>query len=160
MKQLSRVWRALTLVAFIVPLVGSSGAALAEGRPPTRTGGVRPHHHRINWVEHDRAVYAVSTLNAPLCSNGQQLSTVLWRQDNARLFYVFHSLPEPNLYYIVARSDEHHVVGVYAYNFGWKVPEGVKSARCVATASPQVMADFRREALIFVARFHTTFPQS
>ncbi|HEV3310707.1 MAG TPA: hypothetical protein VG815_09330, partial [Chloroflexota bacterium] len=73
------------------------------------------HHHGISWHEHDRTVYVVSTLNAPLCDNGQQLSSVLWSTYNARIFDVSRSLTIRRLYFVQVRTAAHALIGVYAY---------------------------------------------
>ncbi|HZT97852.1 MAG TPA: hypothetical protein VFB34_13545 [Chloroflexota bacterium] len=111
-----------------------------------------------SWNEHDRAVYVVSTLNAPVCPSGEQLSTVLWQRDKARIFAVLKSKTDAGLYYIAVRRADHHLVGVYAYRFGWKLPQGVKKSRCVALASSPIVTGFKNHDFRWVESFHTTYP--
>lgn len=114
----------------------------------------------MNWEERDRAVYVVSTLNAPLCKSGRQLSTVLWTKDGARLFDVLKSTVNGNLYYIQVRTASKTLLGVYAYEFGWKFPTGVRSYHCVAKAQPGIVKGYGSKAWRFIARFRTTYPQN
>lgn len=154
---------AIALAALSAPVgaAGPSGQRTSAGtghRAPSASSGVT--HHQIDWQQHDRAVYAVTTLNAPLCDNGQQLSTVLWTRDGARVFDVLGSKQNPNLYYVVAHKADRTTLGVYAYEFGWKLPKGVRSSECVNPAPADVVAGFQRGQLVRVGRFKTTFPQS
>lgn len=117
------------------------------------------HHHGLSWHEHDRVVYAVSTLNAPLCSNGKQLSAVL-SGNGAHFFDVDRSLLDQRLYYVVVRTATESLVGVYAYRFGWKLPDGVLNSRCVAAANSGLAAGFKSRDWKWEAQFTSTFPQS
>lgn len=160
--KLSRVVLALALGGVAVMSMASTTAlADSHARP---VGDRTTHHrasqrHRISWKERDRTVYAVSTLNAPLCPNGQQLATVLRNQDGARLFDVLKSMADSNLYYIQVRDATKRVLGVYAYRFGWKLPQGVRKSKCVSGATTAVDSSYRLHQWRWEARFRTTFPQ-
>lgn len=143
-------------------LLGSVAQLSAASGPVNAAG----HHHRvhrdarrISWAEHDRAVYAVSTLNAPLCSNGQQLSTVLWNVQGARLFDVLRSPSNHGLYFVQVRDADARLIGVYSYRFGAKLPSGIQSSRCVAVAPAGAVTAYKHRAWKFVARFTSTYPQ-
>ncbi len=112
-----------------------------------------------SWQGHDRAVYVVSTLNGPLCPSGEQLSTVLWQRDKARVFSVLKSRTDNGLYYIRVRKADKTILGVYAYRFGWKAPVGVKNSKCVAVSTdPAVVGPYNANQTKWVANFHTTYP--
>jgi hypothetical protein len=161
---------ALVLALLALSSMGIGEAAAAPSRPyrPAPGHHVRSNHTRArhpfkatSWQEHDRAVYVVSTLNGPLCPSGQQLSTVLWQKDGARLFDVLKSKTDKNLYYVQVRKASKNLIGVYAYTFGWKMPAAVKNGKCVVDAvSPSVLDPYRYRQFIRIARFKTTFPQS
>lgn len=118
------------------------------------------HHHGISWHEHDRTVYVVSTLNAPLCDNGQQLSSVLWKTYDARIFDVSRSVTIRRLYFIQVRTAAHELIGVYAYKFGWKLPTGVENGKCVTTAASDVLSDYQAHSWRFEIQFSSTYPQN
>ena len=106
-------------------------------------------------------MYVVSTLNGPLCPGGVQLSAVLSQRDGARLFDVLKSKTDKNLYYVQVRRITKALLGVYAYEFGWKMPASVKNGKCVlTTVNPSVLVPYRLHEFTFVAQFKTTFPQS
>jgi hypothetical protein len=146
----------LLVIAVFAAYGGSQAVAMAHG---DRSGSRIHHHRKISWREHDRVVYAVSTLNAPLCPDGRQLSAVLWNDDAARLFYVDKSAVDKQLYYIQVRSAVRAVLSVYAYRFGWKLPEGVQNYKCVAGASAAVVNGYKAHQWRREAQFSTTLPQ-
>jgi hypothetical protein len=118
------------------------------------------HHNRTSWTKHDRAVYAVSTLNAPLCSNGEQLSTVLWNQYDAREFDVLASTTSNNLWFIQVKLSTGGLLGVYSYTFGAKLPTGIQSYHCVLPSPSNVYADYKAKNWKLVARFGSTYPKN
>jgi hypothetical protein len=155
----------LVLTLLLVMIVGALSApvqALSHAGGHGKHGQrIRPTPERrgeIDWAQRDRAVYVVSTLNAPLCADGHQLSTELWRNDDARLFDVLQSRNNSNLYFIEVRKANAVLLAVYAYEFGWRMPRGVQRSECVRLAPPDVIAAYRSGRLVHVARFHTTFP--
>ena len=158
--------RVLAIVLALAPF-SSMGMGVASAAPATMHP-VQGHHTQVrhvspatSWQEHDRAVYVVSTLNGPLCPGGAQLSTVLWQKDGARIFDVLKSKTDKNLYYVQVRRSTKALLGVYAYQFGWKMPAAVKNGKCVLYAvSPSVLDPYRLREFRFVAQFKTTFPQS
>jgi hypothetical protein len=154
------------LVIAAALLTGFSGAAAIGATYAPRSAAPRHrtythHHHRgISWKEHDRLVYAVSTLNAPLCSDGRQLSAVLWNDDGARIFDVGKSTANHQLYFIQVRAANKALLSVFAYQFGWKLPQGAQNYQCVTAAGPDVVAGYRSHAWKFEMQFNSTFPQS
>ena len=120
-----------------------------------------PSHSRQGWRQHDRAVYVVSTLNAPVCSSGQQLSTVLWTHDGARFFDVLEGTKDPGIYFIQVRNNSHSLLSVYSYRFGWKLPAGLLHSKCVPPSpNPSIGVTYRAKQWRLLAHFNTTFPQS
>lgn len=157
-----KLWRLMgpcLLTTSLVIGIASLGVPTARAHAVLQA---RNHHIRakISWQEHDRAVYVVSTLNAPLCGSGQQLSTVLWNHEDARLFSVLRSTAFQGLYYIQVRTDTRKLVGVYAYRFGWKLPKGVLHGRCVGPSpNGAFVSGYHARNWKFITLFHTTFPQ-
>lgn len=130
--------------------------ALANGRHiHAREKG----HRGLSWRERDRAVYVVSTLNAPLCGDNQQLSSVLKNDYGARLYYVARSTAMRDVYYVLVRQADQSPVGVFVYKFGWKLPQGVQDPRCVAIASPKIGNSFNSHRWKIEAHFTSTYPQ-
>ena len=154
---------ALILAAAAFTSFGTA-AASAQTAQQQAAGNHMSRHgiaSHLSWQQHDRAVYVVSTLNGPLCPSGQQLSTVLWQKDGAHIFDVLNSKTNKNLYYIQVRRTTKAIIGVYAYQFGWKMPDAVRNGKCVADAvDPSVIDPYRYHQFKWVARFTTTFPQS
>lgn len=154
--------RGLSLFIVLGSVIGALTAsnALAAGVHGHKSASHhRKVHHGLSWHERDRAVYAVSTLNAPLCTNGKQLSAVLVG-DGARFFDVGKSMSDHRLYYIVVRTSNESLMGVYAYRFGWKLPQGVASSECVTNASDNIAAGFKNHTWKWEVQFTSTFPQS
>ena len=152
--------RAMALVMIAGLISGLGVAQAASAQPAVFAHHSTRVHHGISWHERDRAVYAVSTLNAPLCGNGQQLSTVLWNAEGSRIFDVSRATTIRNTYFIQVRTVNLSLLGVYAYKFGSKLPTGVTSAKCVAPASSGVVAAYAAHLWRFEVRFTSTYPQS
>jgi hypothetical protein len=156
--------KVLVGVVALVMCAGLVSGSVVQAAPARTAAGIAHHgtggHHGISWHERDRAVYAVSTLNAPLCGNGQQLSTVLWNAEGSRIFDVSRATTIRNTYFIQVRTVNLSLVGVYAYKFGSKLPTGVTSAKCVAPASSGVVAAYASHQWRFEVRFTSTYPQS
>lgn len=145
-------------------LVVAAAATLGAATPGTFDHSTNPYHRsqqKISWRQHDRAVYVVSTLNLPICSNGRLLSTVLRKREKASLFTVLKSRIYHNLYYVRVRNSAHTLLGVYAYRFGWKMPLGLMSGRCVRPVHrTTIRVGYRLRTWMAVGWFHSTYPQS
>ncbi|GAC1320185.1 MAG: hypothetical protein NVS2B16_03730 [Chloroflexota bacterium] len=110
------------------------------------------------WVAYDRAAYAVSTLNLPLCDNRQQLSAFLHDRQGAASYTLLQSVRDPDVTFIQVRSASRSLVGVYAYRMGFALPEGVWQAHCVDSAPDSVVSLYRTDTLMWLARFASTNP--
>lgn len=149
------------MIALLTGMV-QAGGHLASLHQATKAAHRMTRHVRskTSWSDHDRAVYAVSTLNAPLCSSHAQLSTVLWNTYLAREFDVLQATNIRHLFFIQVRTASSSLLGVYSYVFGTKLPTGVQSAHCVVPAGDQMATAYRNHAWKFVSRFTSTYPKN
>jgi hypothetical protein len=115
--------------------------------------------HKGSWKERDRLVYVVTTLNAPVCADGNQLSSDL-HDGGARLYDVSRSTVDRQLYFIQVRASDKTLLGVYTYRFGWQLPQGVQSYKCVVAASSNIDGQYKAHDWKQEAEFDSTFPQS
>lgn len=150
----------LVVAGVFITLTANPAIAQSPAGVPRRTG-VHPIQGQVSgipWQERDRAIYVVTKLNLPLCSDGRQLKTVLSRL-GARFYDVLSSTANRDLYFIEVRTAINRLLGVYAYRFGALLPRGVQGSRCVRPASATVIKLYRSDALTPVIRFNTTTPE-
>lgn len=156
-------WPSRILLCLLVAATVLTARPVAQAREVFDSYGGPSEHARQShsgllstpaWERYDNAVYVVSTLNLPLCRNGQELSTILRVHDGARIFDVLESTIRPDLYFVRVRTSRERTLAVYAYQIGWTVPLGLRGEQCVRRARAEIVALYRRPAVRFLARFH------
>jgi len=157
------IFAGIVAVAVSSVLATSIQGASASANRHHHTGHhahVRHNAKGFSWAMHDRAVYAVSTLNAPLCGGKTQLSAQLWKQYSARYFDVLASSDVRGLFFIQVKTVAGTILGVYEYQFGSRLPMGIQTSHCVASAPSSASAAYRSKNWTFIARFGSTYPKS
>ena len=138
-----------------------------EGTGTVRTGqtltGARLRHFPhappsvTDWSGYDTAIFVASTLNLPRCAGGSALSTMLV-QHGARGYTVLRSVHHPSLYFIRVRMTSPALLSVYAYQLGWKFPEGVLAGQCVPSAPYRIGRAYQDAAVVLAGRFTSLAP--
>jgi hypothetical protein len=105
------------LVCTTIGIFGYPSTGSAAGLPPSPGGST--------WMDHDTAVYVVSTLNLLRTPRGHSSTRLLVRKMHATHVEVWKDLKVDGLFFIEFKRDDSSIVGALAYEMGWTKPAGV-----------------------------------
>jgi hypothetical protein len=115
---------------------------------------------RVNWAQHDTAVYVVSTLNLLRLQNGQPVTNLFKNQLHVKKYTVEVDTVVPDLYFIDLVNRSNANVGTFAYKMGWQKPEAITDfgVTTVPRATPEIVTAYRSDHRSKVATFNSTLP--
>jgi hypothetical protein len=146
------------LIVFLACVVGGIYANPSAARASTAP----PPPGETTWMDHDTAVYVVSTLNLLRTSRGHSSIGLMVRKLHVTHFEVWKDLKAEGLFFIEFKREDGSLGGALAYQMGWVKPSSVLPSVArfgIALAPASIVRAFRFDPTRLLASFNATHPR-